>query len=188
MSDWKAPLAMALAGVLMAYGCGSSNSRPAGASANSGPDRVVCEFLEAVRTGNDQQAGDLLSPLARQRTSDMEMVAAPPGSDTAKFRVGDVELVEGQARVHSEWTDLDTDGLLHTDEIVWMLRRETIGWRIIGMATKVFVDRDPVLLNFEEPVEMLRQQQLAEEELARRDRDSGKKAPASASEPLGRVR
>jgi hypothetical protein len=118
----------------------------------------------------------------------MEMVVAPPGSDTAKFRVGHVEVVDAQAQVHSEWTDLDSDGLLHTDEIVWLVRRDAEGWRIVGMSTEVFADRDPVLLNFEEPEEMLRQQQLAEEELARREHESSSAAPAPASQPVGQRR
>ena len=188
MKCLTAPLAVALAGVLTAQGCGVSISEKSNSSSDRGPGEVVGEFLEAVRTGNDQRAGELLSPLARQRTAEKEMVVAPPGSDTAKYRVGNVELTEGQARVRSDWTDLDSDGLLHTDEIVWMLRHEPSGWRIVGMATQVFADREAVLLNFEEPEEMLRQQQLAEEELARRGREAIKGAPDSSPQPLGRTR
>jgi hypothetical protein len=97
------------------------------------------------------------------------MVVSPPGSETATFRVRGVELADNKAQAFTEWNDLDSDGRRHTDEIVWLMRRESEGWRIWGMTSKVFEDQDPIQLNFEEPEEMLRRQQLAEEELARRE-------------------
>ncbi len=73
-------------------------------------------------------------------------------------------------QVGTDWTDLDIDGQPRTDRIVWMLRQEeTDGWRISGMATRVFPDMAPIILNFEDPIDMLRKQQQAEEEIARRD-------------------
>ena len=45
------------------------------------------------------------------------------------------------------------------------------------MATRVFIDRPPIVLNFEDPADMLQKQQQAEEEIARRDQQS----PATAS-------
>ena len=49
-----------------------------------------------------------------------------------------------------------------------MLRREPQGWRIAGMATKVFPDQPPLVLNFEDPADMQRKQDLVREEIARR--------------------
>ena len=100
----------------------------------------------------------------------------------------EVEQVNGGAHVATDWTDLDTDGRKHTDRIVWILRHEPSGWRIAGMATKVFADQEPIVLNFEEPEEMLRQQQLAEDEIDRRNRGVEPQAKNSVDEPSGTVR
>lgn len=141
------------------------------------PEEVMTAFLEAVRAGDDGKAAGLLTPLARQKTSEMEMVVAPPGSDTAKFEVLESEVIGAEAQVATDWTDLDTDGHPHTDRIVWMMRKVGDGWRISGMATRVFIDRPPIVLNFEDPADMLQKQQQAEEEIARRDQ----LPPATAS-------
>jgi hypothetical protein len=133
------------------------------ASQNS-PDRAVFEFLEAVRTGNDKQAEAMLTPAARQKTIEMQMVVAPPGSPTAKFKIGQVEYVtpdKDGAHVWCTWTDVtDDEGHTRSDDIIWVLRRESEGWRIAGMVTKVYPDQPPLILNFEDPEDMLRKQQL----------------------------
>jgi hypothetical protein len=187
MDPCKARLTAALCVVLLGWGCNQSSSsnhndhQQAAAAVQAAPDRVIAEFLEAVRIGDDKQAADLLTPLARQKTADMQMVVAPPGSDTAKFQVQDVELIGDGAQVSTDWTDLDADGRPHTDRIVWILRKVPQGWRIAGMATRVFADQEPIVLDFEDPAEMLSKQQLAEEEIARRDRQQ----PAQAkNQPL----
>lgn len=170
-----------LAGLLVAVlaaGCGQSSSpdgSPAGDSpANGmadadGPAAAVHRFLEAVRSGNDDKAAAMLSPVAREKTAEYNMVVAPPGSDTASFKVGEVEMIGDEgAHVASTWTDVDEEGQKHTDTIIWMVRRMTDGWRIAGMATRVFDDKPAVILNFEEPEEMLAKQQEIEEEMSRR--------------------
>ena len=138
MNQGKVLLTTAVCVTLLAWGCSKSSNSGQGQAnggADAGPDQVIAEFLDAVRTGDDGKAARLLTPLARKKTSEMEMVVAPPGSETAKFQVLGVELVGDDARVSSDWTDLDTDGRPHTDRIVWILRKETEGWRIAGMAT-----------------------------------------------------
>lgn len=137
---------------------------------------VVRNFLQAIKSGDETVSNDLLTPLARQKTSELDMAVAPIGSETASFTVGEVELPaesEGElAHVASTWTDVDDDGAEHTDEILWVLRREETGWRIGGMATKIFEDQPPLLLDFEDPVDMRRKQQLAEAEMERRARQA----------------
>lgn len=111
----------------------------------------------------------MLTDMARKKTKEMNVVVAPPGSPTASFKVGETEMVEEGARVRSFWTDLGDDGKHHTDEIIWFLRLEPEGWRIAGMAMQLFADQKPLLLNFEDPADMMRKQKLAEEEMVRRD-------------------
>ncbi len=157
--------------LLIAAGC----SQPSGSGANGNgpgsvgvaagtPDKVVYEFLEAVRTGNDQKTAAMLTPLARKKTAEAEMAVAPPGSPTAKFQVGEVEYVTPEkdgAHVWSRWTDVvDDQGHTRTDELIWVLRKEEEGWRIAGMVTKVYPNQPPLVLNFEDPQDMSRKQQL----------------------------
>lgn len=172
-------------------GCGGGNAAPEAAATTNvvqqnSPELAVAEFLEAVRTGQDDKASRLLTPLARQKTTEMELEVAPPGSDTAKYKVGEVEYVaEDGAHVASEWTDLDEEGQPHTDAIVWMVRREADGWRIAGMATRVFEDQPPLYLNFEDPEDMLRKQQLVAQEIERRSQipDTGTTQRTTSAAP-----
>lgn len=149
--------------------------------------QVVRDFLQAIKAGDETVSNELLTPLARQKTAEMDMAVAPMGSDSASFSVGEVELPkesEGElAHVASTWTDIDDDGQQHTDEILWVLRREEAGWRIGGMATKVFEDQPPLLLDFEDPVDMRRKQQLAEAEIERRAREALEPSAEDASQP-----
>lgn len=189
-------LAVGLLGLSTFLGCGSADApqtsagagKPAMTAAASDlqPAQVVTKFLEAVRKGDDAQASQMLTDLARKETEKHELVVAPPGSDTAKFAVGDTEYVvkDELAHVASSWTDIGEDGQPHTDEIVWALRLDTAGWRIAGMATRLFPNEPPLLLDFEKPEEMIEQQRLAEEEMQRRARaaeEQATKAPKPAA-------
>ncbi len=147
-------------------GCGSSG---ADSGPKPGPDAVVRQFLEAVRTGKDQEASGLLTTVARQKTAEKNLVVSPPGSNTASFAVGEFELEsQVEAQVASTWSDIGDDGKPHADTIIWLLRNGTEGWRVYGMATKLFEDLPPLVLNFEDPDDMMQKQQFAEQELTRR--------------------
>ncbi len=172
-------------------GCNSGDSAapPTAGAASSGvkkPNEVVRTFLEAIRTGNNDLASQMLTEVARTETQKHELVVAPPGSDTAHFEIGEVEYVvkDELAHVASKWTDTGEDGQPHTDEIVWALRLDPQGWRIAGMATTVFPNEPPLLLDFEKPEEMMEQQRMAEAEIRRRAGGAGsgsKRTNSSAS-------
>ena len=182
-----------LSGLLLlplAAGCGKSSPNnaeqadggaPAVAAQDEGPEAAVARFLTAVRAGDDERASAMLTPIARAKTAENNMVVAPPGSDTASFKVGEVEMIgDDGAHVASFWTDLDENGDEHTDTIIWMVRKEPQGWRIAGMATRVFEDKPAVILNFEEPDDMLAKQQEIEQEMSRRA--AAEEAPAEEPE------
>lgn len=172
MNHGKLRLAFALGVAVLLVGCGKSSSTTTSSVAapgDVGPEVVTARFLEAVRVGDDKKAATLMTELTRQKTAEMEIVVAPPGSDTAKFAIREVIFVDEGAHVATDWTDVDADGNMHTDRIVWILRKVSEGWRIAGMATKLFDDRPPVVLNFEDPEDMLEKQQWAREEMARRE-------------------
>jgi beta-lactamase regulating signal transducer with metallopeptidase domain len=146
----------------------------AAAGKTDGPAAAVARFLEAARTGNEETASRMLSTVAREKMVKASRSITPPASKTAKFAVGKVDLVGNDgARVATTWTDLGADRKEETHNSVWVLRRESDGWRIAGVASQVFADAPPVVLNFEDPEEMLRKQQWVREEFRRRE-------PASA--------
>ena len=135
----------------------------------TGPAAALHEFLEGVRTGNDEQVSAMLSKIAREKTAALNQNVTPPASDTAKFSVGKVKYVgEDGAQVESSWTDMDMNGEPKTDDTVWVLRKEDAGWRIAGVAIEVFPGEAPLLLNFEDPEDMFRKLQWAREEYRRR--------------------
>ena len=167
-------------GLLILAGCNQS-SEPAAthqatghaaqASVGGTPDQAVYDFLEAVRTGNHEKAGEMLSPLARQKTVEMHLEVAPPGSPTAKFTVGKVKYKPDDndgAYVSCTWSDVDDEGHARSDEIVWGVRHEPEGWRIVGMVLQILPNEDALVLNFEDPEDMIRKQQLLH------DREAGK--------------
>ncbi len=133
------------------------------------PTAACYEFLEAVRTGNDETAAKMLSSTAREKADALNRRVTPQASDTARFTLGKVELIgEDGARVESTWTDVDDDGKTSSDTTIWALRREPEGWRVVGVAWTVFQGEPPLVLNFEDPEEMVKKQQWIKEEIRRR--------------------
>jgi hypothetical protein len=167
MQRWRLFLPAALALAALA-GC---NSGGTGGTAEekkpAGPDVAVFDFLKSVQTGDDEKAAGMLTKTAREKTAAMDLVVAPPGSPTASFEVGEVEMIgDNGAYVACSWSDKDPEGQLRTDQIVWVLRKEPEGWRIAGMVTTLFDEK--LVLNFEDPEDMMRKQSLAEQEMLRR--------------------
>jgi hypothetical protein len=117
--------------------------------------KAVYEFLDAVRQGDTNAAGQRLTPLALKRTSEQDLVFAPPGSPTASFKVGDAEMVDAEkAVVDSVWTDLDADGKPHDEPTLWALKLTEGQWRISGMMAEMGPGQLPVPIDFENPETM----------------------------------
>ncbi|PQO38573.1 hypothetical protein [Blastopirellula marina] len=156
------------------------------------PKAVVELFLTSLREGDEATTSRLLTNKARMETAKHDMVVHPPGSRTAQFVVGQTIYTTDTrdiAHVESNWTDVDDAGRRQTYEIVWILRKEPLGWAVAGMATELFSGETPLVMNFEDPLDMLAQQQRAELELTRRGAASAGSAqvmPASHSSPLSR--
>ena len=141
------------------------------AAADDGPAASIGKFLDAVRTGNDEKATQMLSATARAKLAESgaRRSVTPPASDTAKFEVGKVEYVgEDGARVACTWTDLDENGKPRSDNALWVLRHEADGWRVAGVAAEIFKGEPPLLLNFEDPADMAKKQEWLRAEVARR--------------------
>ncbi len=121
--------------------------------------QVVHQFLEAVRLGETENASLLLTALALERTRELELSFSPPGSETARFTVGKVEMVDQErAIVQSVWTDLDVDGKPIDEPITWALRLVEGQWRISGMAAEIGSGQPPVVMDFENPQDLMRQE------------------------------
>jgi hypothetical protein len=193
----SAALAVILSGCGKSTGTGESSTAPSdaatpttnavaaspaqNAAASSakldGPAAAIHDFLESLRTGNDQKASKMLSKAAREKTASLNRNVTPPASDTARFTVGKVDYVNDDgARVACTWTDLDEDGKPKTDEAIWVLRREDKAWHVAGVAAQVFPGEPPLLLNFEDPQDMVKKQQWVREEIRKRAEAGGLQA------------
>ncbi|MBU6275891.1 MAG: hypothetical protein KGQ61_04595 [Planctomycetes bacterium] len=160
---------------LTVTGC-SSASGPATATGGSGAatepaKQAVVTFLEAIKRGDNDAASAQLSKVAKARTEELGMMVAPPVKPSATYSVSESEMV-GDAgdlvHVATTWTDTDEEGFKSSEEVVWVVRLDPEGWRVVGMAMKVFPDMPPLLLNFEDPEDMVAKQEMVAEELQRR--------------------
>jgi hypothetical protein len=124
---------------------------------DSTPEKVVTEFLNAMKTGNDGVAAGLLTATAREETAKHSLAVQPPGSPTAEYEISEGQLSEDDetvAQVGCLWTEKDPQGADHTEEVVWVLKKVQEGWRVFGMATQMPTRQEPVFFNFEDPAEM----------------------------------
>ncbi len=193
---WLALVTLAVIGIL---GCGKSEGpaqqsaaladhdvqatktgNMAGVQATNSPEAACQEFLDALRTGNDEKASNMLSQVAREKAAALGRSVTPSASDTARFAIGKVKYVgEDGAQVESSWTDEDNDGQTRTTNDVWIMRKEQEGWRIVGVAAMIFPGEPKLMLNFEDPDEVLKKLQWAREEIRRR----AEKESLQAKEP-----
>jgi hypothetical protein len=149
----------------------------------------VVVFLEAIKRGDDAAARGMLTATARAKTQELGISVAPPVNDSAAYTVRDCEVIgEGGDLVHvaTTWTDVDPDGFQSSDNVIWVVRLDPEGWRVVGMAMRVFEDLPPLLLNFEDPDDMLAKQAMVAEELQRRARAAASQqqsGPRTAGQP-----
>lgn len=153
---------------------------------------AVVTFLEAMKRGDDESARGMLTQVARAKTQEMGLSVAPPVNDTATYTVRGAELVSDSndiVHVATTWTDVDADGFKSTDNVVWVVRLDPEGWRVVGMAMKVFDDLPPLLLNFEDPEDMIAKQNLVATELMKRSQQgaAGQNGPRTARGPAGQA-
>lgn len=177
-----------VATLVMGATVGGCSGHPTGLSSASSSSEAaqmaVRGFLDAIKRGDDGTARSLLTEVARKKTTEMGIAIAPPVAATATYSIGDCEAVGDSGEivhVASTWTDTDADGFTSVDEVIWAVRLDPEGWRVVGMATKVFDDAPPLLLNFEDPEDMIAKQEQLALEIQRRSK-------AAASQPEDGVR
>lgn len=156
-------------------GCsaGSGTAVTVGSGAAERAKQSVVTFLEAVKRGDNDAASAMLSKVAKAKTEELGMMVAPPVKPTATYSVGECEVVgdaDDLVHVATTWSDTDAEGFTSSENVVWVVRLDPEGWRVVGMATKVFPDLPPLLLDFEDPEDMVAKQEAVAEEIQRRSR------------------
>jgi len=178
---WAACL-VAGCGLLAVAGLPGCSVGGSGSSAAAEPAKsAVVTFLDAIKRGDDAAASGMLTKMARAKTQELGLSVAPPVNPTATYSIRDCEMVGDDGdlvHVGTTWTDTDADGFTSTDNVVWVVRLDPEGWRVVGMAMKIFDDMPPLLLNFEDPEDMLSKQEMVASELKKRAQQAAAKATA----------
>jgi len=175
----------AVVSALVLSGCSGGGSGGVTTAAKSGGTEsakaTVVEFLEAIKRGDDSAASSMLTTVARTKTEELGLTVAPPVNPSARYQVKECELI-GDAgdlvHVGTTWTDVDGEGFKTTENVVWVVRLDPEGWRVVGMAMRVFEDMAPLLLNFEDPEDMLAKQEMVAKEIQKRSQQAEKDASA----------
>jgi len=156
---------------LLVGGLAAVSAPSVGADVAAPAKQTVVAFLDAIKRGDDASARAMLTATARAKTQEMGISVAPPVNETASYSVQAAEVVsEAGDLVHvaTTWSDTDSDGFQTSDNVIWVVRLDPEGWRVVGMAMRIFDDLPPLLLDFEDPEDMLAKQAMVAEELTRR--------------------
>ncbi len=175
------PCSVIAAVLVLAAAAGCSGK--GGSASISQAKAAIRDFLEAIKRGDDAAARGMLTQVARAKTEEMGLSIAPPVPATATYSIRDGETIDKSGEivhVSTTWTDTDAEGFTTTDEVVWVTRLDPEGWRVVGMAMKVFEDAPPLLLDFEDPADMIAKQRQVAMEIQRR-------AKAAANPPAVRT-
>jgi hypothetical protein len=133
------------------------------------PEETVGEFMTAFKDGDDAKANQLLTDKARKEVERTNYAVSPPGSKGMQYKVGEVEYVaEDKSLAHVACHIIDPEDAAGNLDVVWFLRKEAVGWRVAGVAMKVFPDELPVLYNFEDMEDLERKVELVKQEMVRR--------------------
>jgi hypothetical protein len=133
------------------------------------PSESVSDFLIAVKSGDDVTATALLTTDAQKEAWTNGLAISGDGFPDAQFDVSEVEYLNqnSEAHVMSTWSDKTPYDEEKTFQCVWLLRRESHGWCIYGMATKFLEHLQPIVLNFENQADMQKRQQWAEQQIVK---------------------
>jgi hypothetical protein len=149
----------------------SGGKAPAAAHGKSEtPDKIVDQFLKAAKSGDQQKLSQLLSNSAREETQKHGINFELDSYRDATFELGGFEYLtpeKNTAHVACKWTDHDETGSF-THDVIWVLRKEEAGWRVVGMITRPFPDQPPVAFNYENVDELMATKAGIEQEVKRR--------------------
>lgn len=168
---------------------------------DASPDMAIRIFLHAAQTGDKPLLAGMLSSVARVETALASITFQLDSYQNSKFEIGKFEYVTPQkdgAHVACVWIDRDEQGNEYKHDVIWVLRKEPAGWRIVGMITRPFPDKEPVVFDYEDIPSLVSAKEFIEKESNRRDAEqrqaAEKKSPAQrkpltadASPPAGQA-
>ena len=177
-----------LGGLLAAVPSGCSTASPSDAAPAPEPSKAaVAQFLGAIKRGDDDAARGMLTRVARAKCEELGLSMAPPVSPAATYAIGESRVASDSGdvvHVATIWTETDENGFSTSENVVWVVRLDPEGWRVVGLAMKVFENAPPLLINFEDPEDMLAKQERVAVELQRRARAAAA-AERTAEKPAG---
>ncbi len=148
------------------------------------PGDITAQFYEALRGGNRDAIGMLLTDKARQETAKNGLDIRSQASTSLTYAIGETDYVTEEmdgAHVASLWTETDEQGQSMTSPVIWVLRKQTNGWRIAGMATPVVEGELPLFFDFEDPENMMRTKEYVENEVYGGQEEQAKMAQQTSS-------
>lgn len=123
-------------------------------STQPAPTDIVSQFLDRVRRGgSDSGAKELMTQKAQQELARIGQEMKPIGTPDAKYQVTRAVPVPGEENtiwVHSVWSEANDLGQTASFQVVWTLKKESVGWRISGMAMEIDPQTAPLEINFED--------------------------------------
>ncbi len=145
----------------------------AGKAKDETPDKVLTQFLDAAKLGDQKKLSALMSQLARKEAETYHIDFELQSYKDASYKLGQYEYLtpaKNTAHVACTWTDHDGDAT-YSHDVIWVMRKEEEGWRVVGMITRPFPDRDPVAFNYENVKELMETKAAIEEEVNRRAKE-----------------
>ena len=153
-------------GISMYAGCGGGDggegSTASGTQSTAAPatgpapstdavTKAATDFLDAVLKGDTQRASARLTPQAIERIIASGKQFAPPGLETATFRIGQVRMPSAsQALVQCVLTDTPADGSpARNEEMCCLLKLVDKDWRVSGIAYGTAPNQPWMLSDFE---------------------------------------
>jgi hypothetical protein len=119
---------------------------------------------------------------ARSETTSQNINFELESYQNATFEVGETEYLSAEkntAHVGCKWTDHDGDASFSHD-VIWVMRKEEPGWRVVGMITRPFPDQPPVAFDYENVKELMNTKTAIEQEAKRRAEEEEKEARRAA--------
>jgi hypothetical protein len=157
-------LILALTSTVVVVGCGkdsatestteqAASNPPAAAGPAPNTEAVTqaaADFLDAVLKGDTQRASDRLTPKSMARIIESGKQFAPPGLETASFRIGQIRMPSAnQALVQCILTDASAPGSPRSEEMCCLLKLVEDDWRVSGIAYGTAGNQPWTLSDFE---------------------------------------
>lgn len=156
---------------LFLSGCGGGAAEPAAGSSASVPETpqaaVVREFLQAVQEGNRDAASKRLTAQAVKAFEEHDVPFLPAAITSGSFQLGKTVESGRTHFVQCIWTDHDAAPGARSEKIQWMVKEDGgSGWRIFGLAVYMEEQGENMVINFEQPQELLLRRDPPQEQAA----------------------